>query len=349
MFKKHYTGIDGQIKLSLSSNFEVSHAEYKNKIYVIPSDKMIYLTEKTDLANKKDIFNAYKLKVEEKFSDCYFDIDIDSKTVHIIIVRDFPKSKDYYMLDGEIFSLLRFYNHFINSDGYVINIKEDRATFVAVKDRKIEFYRVIKSREIHTIINQIEVDSKEKPILLAGNITDSTKDILFKEGFSKVILPQVCSPQEVVAYGAALKGVLGDRFLSFRKESLGEEDLKVFGITASVFVLIYGLVFVTVDFYQKRLIKDIKKQQAQIFKKVFPEQPVVSAYDQMKSMVKVSSEFKLSEKLLKLEIPKNAKIYKVEYIDGVVTIKGESAEPPAVAKSVKRTPLGNFEFEVEIK
>lgn len=349
MFKKYYTGIDGQIKLSLSSNFEISYSDSKNKIYVIPSDKMIYLTEKTDLTNKKEILNAYKLKIEEKFPDCYFDIDTENGTVHIIVARDFPKPKEYYMLDGEIFSLARFFNHFTGNDGYVLNIVENRATFVTVKDGKVEFYRVIKSVEIETIINQIEVNSKEKPLLLAGNVTSQIKDRLTEKGFSSIVLPQVCSPQEVSAYGAALKGVLGDRFLSFRKEGIGEEDLKLFSITAAALILIYGLVFVAVDFYQKKLIKDIKRQQVQVFKKAFPDQPVVSAYEQMKSMVKVSPEFKLSEKLLKVEIPKNAKIYKVEYIDGVLTVKGEAAEPPPVAKSVKRTPLGNFEFEVEIK
>lgn len=69
----------------------------------------------------------------------------------------------------------------------------------------------------------------------------------------------------------------------------------------------------------------------------------------MKAMVKVSPEFKLSQKLLNIDIPKNAKIYKIEYIDGVLSVKGESSEPPNVAKSIKKTPLGNFEFEVEIK
>lgn len=349
MFKKHYTGIDGEIKISLSSSFEVDNREHKNKIYVIPSDKMIYLTEKTELSNKKDILNAYKLKMEEKFPNSYFDIDIKQNTVHIIVIRDFQKPKDYYMLDGEIFSLHRFYKYFVGEDGFILNIKDDRTTAIQIKDGNIWFYRVIKSKDINTVLTQFEIDDKQKPILLAGNISKDIEEVLYEAGFRNLVFPQVCNPEEVVAYGAALKGVLNDKFLSFKSESVSEEDLKFFMVSFGIVAVIYGLVFVGLDFYQKKLIRDIKREQTQIFKKAFPDQPVVSAYEQMKAMVKVSPEFKLSQKLLNIDIPKNAKIYKIEYIDGVLSVKGESSEPPNVAKSIKKTPLGNFEFEVEIK
>ncbi|MCX7760981.1 MAG: hypothetical protein N2Z81_07295 [Hydrogenothermaceae bacterium] len=94
MIKRNFTGIDGDIVISLSKDRKILEGEVGNKIYVIPSDKLIYFREKTELRNPKEILDYYKLKIEEKYKqDVMFDIYLNKDIVEVLVVKEFEKTK----------------------------------------------------------------------------------------------------------------------------------------------------------------------------------------------------------------------------------------------------------------
>ncbi|MCX7739228.1 MAG: hypothetical protein N2Z80_07495 [Hydrogenothermaceae bacterium] len=351
-----FTGVDGSSTVSLSKKGEISKRDFKNRVFVIPSDRLLYLTEKVEIKDRKDVESYVKLKVEEKFGSYQYDFYLEGRNLHIAVIKNFDIPESYYALDGEMFSLLRFFKYTVGQDGYIFDLDEGKFTFLEVASGKIRSYRVITVNSDQFILNLDnyidQLPLKEGGILVCGNSKEVNKLYNIcrdRFGVDRVALPSVCKPSEVAAFGAALKGVLGENFLSFKDGTVSPELRRSLVNTFAVVLLLYLAIYVGVKFYTDSLIKEIKRSQVQLFKKVFPDQPVVSVYEQTKAMVKTSPEFNLSRKLLDVELPKDVKIYKVEYIDGVLTIKGESKEPPSVAKSVKKTPLGNFEFEVKVR
>lgn len=358
MIKKAFTGIDGSYRITLDRYGNIVDFESDRKIYVIPSDKLIYLRETSDIENPKDLKNYYQLMIEDKFGDVEFEIYKEGNVVEILIFRDFDKPKDYFALDGEIFSLERAYRYLFKEDGYIFDVDKDKITFVEIKDSNVKSYRVVKGdtftflTDFKLLVEQLPIIEYNSLFVLSGDF-DKLSDIKEKlvQFFNPkdVVIPSVCSPELFSAYGAALKGVLNETKFSFKQNSLLPEDrykvVKVFLLNLAVYILIYLLI----DTVGQIKFKDLKSYQTNLFKSYFPDVPAVSPYSQVKSMAVTGSEFDLSKKLLNINLPKNAKIYKIEYINGVLTVKGESDEPPEVAKSIKKTPLGKFEFEVELK
>ncbi|MCX7760982.1 MAG: hypothetical protein N2Z81_07300 [Hydrogenothermaceae bacterium] len=269
------------------------------------------------------------------------------------------KPKDYFALDGEVFSLKRFFIEFTGkSDGYVIDIDEDKVTFIDIKERNIDLYRVIKIdpetliEDSSIFLSQIPAIDKLKTVMFCGKHRNFTKIFNFLKSNINVenyFIPTVCKPEEVAAYGAALKGFLEGDYLSFSDNFLSSEESKLLQQLIVLTVGFYLIFYIFTGYIMDSMMKSIKRDQIVLFKKAFPDQPIVSVYDQVKSTIKPSASFKLSKLFLSVNLPKNAKIYKIEYINGVLTVKGESDEPPEVAKSIKKTPLGKFEFEVEVK
>lgn len=358
MIGNRFTGIDGDCTLTLDSSQKPVSGLGNKRIYVIPSDKLVYFTEKSTLKNRRDILNFYRLKIEEKYRGVDFDICIKDDDVEVLIFRDYRKPEDFYALDSEIHALARFFNFILDEDGYVLDIDKDKLTFLSITNRKITFYRVYKLssedilKDVNTLLEQIGNIEEDKPLMLSGNsdhIDPVAKFLKDEKKFLRVFKPDICKPWEVAAYGAALKGAMKDRCFFVKTDILSTVEMKSYFNSFLIITIVYLGLYIFTTYSVDKLFSDIKKSEVLLFKKAFPDQPVVSPYEQTKATVKVSPEFSLTKKLGDIDIPKDAKIYKIEYINGVLTLKGESKEAPSVAKSIKKTPLGNFEFEVEIR
>ncbi len=357
MISRYFTGVDNNgNKVSISydvfkKNWRIVEKDSKDKIYLVPAENFIYLKEETDINNYSQIINYYKLIIEERYPGCEFDIYIEKynekNIVHIMVIKDFKPPPRYYALDGEIFSLKRLLQISGESEGFVFNLNYDRVVCVYVKNGHIQYYRVIK-RELKTpedtvsIVEQLPYIEKNKPLITVGILPDDIKRLLSP---SKVIEKD----EKSLALSCSLKPLLDNEFLSFRKNEFTKEEINRLKIISIVLISIYIFEYFFLSFFVENKIKELKFLQSKIFKSVFPDVPIVSPYSQLKANVKTKLEFELSKKLANINLPKNSKIYSIEYFEGVLIVKGEASEPPQIAKSIKKTPSGNFEFEIEVK
>ena len=354
MIKRYFTGIDSEGNTStvafnlLKKTWNVVNKQSKNKIYTVPADKMIYFWENLQITNTTEALNYYKLLIEERYSGLQYDIYIDKEknTVHIMVLKDFNIPKDYYALDGEIFSLKRLLKINNEDTGYIFNFQEDKVVVVLVENSAISYYRVINGiKEINLILDQLPFIEKQKPLLIIGNVDLNTKKSLSQALSSSKIVENSYS----LATAVALKPIFDSDFLSFKKSQITKEELEKLKVAILGLVLIYVGAFFTLSYFSQKAIKNMKLTQTKIFKSAFPDVPAVSPYQQLKAEVKTSLSFDLSKLLSQVNLPPNSKIYSIEYFEGVLTVKGESPTAPTFAKSVKKTPSGNFEFEIEVK
>lgn len=352
MFYNVFTGIYKDISLTVkkpfkSKDIKITEEKSSKVIYVIEADKSLYIKENTDLRNINEIKNYYEIVLKEKFGEeIIYDIHYQNGTVEILIVKDFNINQNFYMIDNEILSLERVFKFLTDEDGYIFNLEKEKITFISIKNKEVEFYRVLNC-DLEDIFNQIPKLNSSKAVLLAGNHKIDEFKSLLKD--FKLIRNPYCDEGKTVAFGGALKGILNDRKLSFIKSQLSEKEIKQYIKIGTLILGLYFGAYIFMDKVFENNIKELKKLQTVEFKKYFPDIPVVSPYMQVKSMASTDINFYLSEKLSKINLPKNSKIYSVEYFEGILTIKGESSEPPQLAKSIKKTPFGNFEFEIEIK
>lgn len=352
-----FTGIYKNKKISIlkkpfGKEWFITEKESRSKIYVIPAENLIFFYEKTNIHKLSELREYYKLILEEKYGSINFDVYLEGNTAYVLGYKNFDV-KDFYVLDGEIFSLLRVYNLLSEEDGYCINFEKEKLTFVSVKNKNIDAYRVILEKDIDIINNPDWLKEnlpklENKPILIVGESGNINKlKELFKD--YRLIENPYCTDDLAVAFGGALKGILKDKRLSFRKTALTEEDKVKLKNLFLISVASYLASYFFIEKISENKLREIRNLQRQEFKKAFPDVPVVSPYMQVKSMVKLESDFNLSKKLAQIDLPKDAKIYIVEFYDGKLNVKGESSQPPENTKSVKKLPNGNFEFEIEVK
>ncbi len=352
MFYRVFTGVykDRFItvkKYIKSWDLKIKEVKSSKVVYVVPADKSLYIKETTELQNISEIKNYYDLVLKEKFTEnIIYDIYFKKPVVEILVLKDFSLNPSYYMLDSEILSLQRVFNFLTDEDGYVFNIEKDKITFLSIKNKEIDVYRVLRC-DLDEVLNQIPPLEKGKFVLLSGDYRLNEFKTFLTD--FKILQNPYCDESKTVAFGGSLKGILNDRRLSFVKERLTQKEVKDYLKLAVIVLGLYLGSFLFMDKIFKDKINQIKALQSAEFKKYFPDVPVVSPYMQVKSMASTDTNFDLSEKLSKINLPKNSKIYSVEYYDGILYLKGESSEPPQVAKSVKKTPSGNFEFEIEVK
>jgi hypothetical protein len=352
-----FTGVYKNKKISISKKpfskeWSIAEKEGRNKIYVIPAENLIFFYEKTSIRKVSELREYYKFVLEEKYGNINFDVHLENDTVYVLAYKNFDV-KDYYALDGEIFSLLRIYNLLSEDDGYCINFEKEKLTFVSVKNKNIDAYRVILEKDADIVNNPDWLkenlpELENKPVLIVGDSRNINK---LKEFFKdyRLIENPYCLNDLAVAFGGALKGILKDNRLSFRKTTLSEEDKTKFKNLFLISIASYLVSYFLIEKVSENKLKEIKNLQRQEFKKAFPDVPVVSPYMQIKSMVKLGSNFDLSKKLAEINLPKDTKIYSIEFYDGKLIMKGESSQPPENTKSVKKLPNGSFEFEIEVK
>jgi hypothetical protein len=356
VIKKYISGIDDKGNKStiaydiFNKKWNVVNKESKNKIYMVPAENLIYFTEKSNIENYADLLNYYNLLIEEKYPSHIYDIHVEKSenkyTVHIMVLKDFSVPKDYYALDGEIFTLKRALKVNGEDTGYIFNFKKDNVTVVFIKDGNLVYYRVVKFFEdIKNLLEQLPYVEEEKPLLIFGDVDTSFKKLLSENLKSSKLIESKYNLPTIVA----LKAIFEPNFLSFKKSEITKEELEKIKISALILVLIYAGIYFSSSYFIEKAVKKAKIIETAIFKSAFPNVPAVSPYEQLKAQVKTSLTYELSKLLSEVDLPRDSKIYSIEYVNGVLTVKGESNEPPNLAKYIKKTPTGSFEFEIEVK
>ncbi len=369
----------------LRKEWEFSRREGR-KIYVIPSHLSLLRIESTDIKNKYSLRKYLDLEVREKYGDVIWDVEVDEGTMYLAIFKDFDIPEDFFALDLEIFSLARVLKANGKKDGVVLDIGSKKTTYVEVEEGKVVNYRVVlkggeyidgivsesygidkgeaeelkkergvsdvKVREaVEDILNSIGHNLKGKEILLSGggSLLKGMDSL-----FDKVFRNDHCEPHLNSAFGASLKYVYKDKSPSFRKSGLEPSELRKMALVSGIAGFFLILSYMASTFFGEKIVKDIKALEKKEFKEAFPNLPAVSVYSQVKSLISGKERFTLTKKIEKLteKLRRGVVIYSIEYAEGRLIVRGEADENTVKLmepKSIKKTPKGKVEFEIEIK
>ena len=375
-----YTGVDGG--RSLSVDYSLLRKDWKiterkgRRVYVVPSDLCYVRKEKTDLKDIYDLKRFLSLEIEEKFGEVLWDVKLRGDTYCLAVVRDFEVPEDAYALDPEVFSLARVVRALGREDCYVLDIGRRKTTLVNVEKGELSSYRVVLKgieylsryvpeetivreglenedvrRSFEKILSSLGRSLEDKPVLLSGGGSRLRGiDKLFKSSFRNTLVP----PELTSALGASLKFVLEDCSPDFREEELSEKDVKKVVLAFGASLLIFVASSAGMNYVERAFVKQIREIEKSEFKRKFPQKPAVAVRDQVKSM-SLREENPMTSRLLKLseKLSEGIKLYRIEFEGGVLRVVGEANKKDIIsemgAKSVKETPEGGFEFEVEIR
>jgi len=364
--------------------WEISKGEGK-KIYVIPSHKTYVRMEETEIRDLYDLKKFLYLEIEEKFGNVLWDVRLAGNRYCLALAKGFDLPEDAYALDPEPFSLTRAARALGETNCWVLDLGKRKTTLVKVSEGELSSYRVVlkggdfideyvsgrlgidreeargtKLREglendavkeaFGRIMSSLGRDLKSERVILSGG-GSRLKGI--EEHFPEGIRVREGDPELFSAFGASLKFVLRDCSPDFREEELSERDLKRAVITFGLSFLLFIGANVSLSLTEKNLLKRVRSAERKEFKRFFPNLPPVAVRDQLRSMVG-GERFPLLKKMRNLfqDLPAGIKIYRIEFTGGTLKIVGETESKEVLdklkPKTLKETPEGSYEFEVEL-
>ncbi len=357
------------------------------KVYVVPSHLSLVRIEETDIKDTYDLKKVLQLEIEERFGEnVLWDAKLKGNRYCLTLIRDFELPEDAYSLESEIFSLARVPRVAGVEDCYVLDIGRRKTTLVRVSEGGLSSYRVVlKGGDYITgFLSEkagIDRESAERVKLSEGvknpYVREAFENILISLGrglekervflsgggsklrgieefFGEVLRNNYVSPELSSAFGASLKFIYEDCSPDFREEELSERDIKKVVVAFGASILLFLTGNLALGELNRELVKEVRRVEKKAFKKSFPELPPIAVRDQLRSMLRDGG-YELTEKLSALagRLKEGMEIYRLEFKDGklkvVGMVKDEKLAGKLGAKSVKKTPEGDFEFEVEIE
>ncbi|GAB6066547.1 cell division protein FtsA [Aquifex pyrophilus] len=360
-----YTGIDGSKWFSIS--YSLLKKTWKpvkkkgRKIYVIPSHLCLLKREKLEEGLKASELKEFLIYEAEEYGANLWDFKAQNGFYYVVFVKDFSPPEDYYALDCEIFSLARISKVLEKPNLKIIDIGRRKTTFVEVKDYEVKSYRVIlKGAEFlkekgnvkeafEEILESSGLNWKGEEVLLSGG----GSRIVELEEFFKVIRNPYCEPELNSAFGASLKYVYKDPSPEFRKLELTPSEQKALLLITGLATLSFISYFSFKDYVKKKIVMEVNREKKILFSQKFPNMPPILVEEQLKT-IKKREKNEFFNKLYKAfsNLPEGVKIYRIEYKKGILKIVGEADEKNIKlikTERIRKTPEGNYEFEVVIK
>ncbi len=383
------TGVDKDKRVSvntslLKKSWELSQKEGK-KIYVIPSDKSYVRVSEPPLEDPGELRKATEVEVEDRFPGSRWDLGLEGELMCLCVFKDFEPPQDMYALDPEVFSLARAGRANSFEEGFILDLGRRKSTLVEVRGGVPVSYRVIlKGADFidKEVAGKLGVDlEKAKRLRLEEGLENThvresfegilnsfgreiKGDLFLSGGLSKIrgirdifkrfSTNRFVPPELTSAFGSALKYALPDCSPDFREGELSRGDLKkaTYIMTASVLIALISIL--ATDLATEHLRKEIVRNEKALFKEKFPNLPLVAVRDQVKTM-NSRADYPITSKLIELSrsLEKGITIYSIEFASGILRVKGEAKEKVNLQalkpKSMKKTPTGGWEFEVEIR
>lgn len=356
-----YTGAEGNKKFSIKYNpikktWKPTKREGK-KICIIPSDRCFIKVEK---ANSKfsEIYKKYSQEIEKKFTGLPFDISVFNERVYIAVYKEPEELEECYSIELEPFALARVFALF-SKEGFAVHINKTKTTFVKIEEGLFVSFRVVMKGYsflkncqnlkdgLKEIINQSGYEIGESAVLVTGEGAYLEE---IKEIFPNLVENKLFQPELALAFGGSLKFVGNNPYPNFLRKKITKEELRKTGIYAAAMLLIFLFSIFTME--RVFSVNELKEAQKREFKKLFPNTPTISLQEQIKAKFS-DKQYPVTKKLeiLGETLKSGMVITSIEYIDGVLNVKGEADEKvlsEVKTKSRKKTPKGTIEFEVEI-
>ncbi|MFN3976249.1 MAG: cell division FtsA domain-containing protein [Aquificaceae bacterium] len=375
MIKKVVSAKEGEKRLSVEYNpitkkWKVSKRSGR-LLCVVPSHKSLIKVEEK---KGREELRAY---VKERFPESRYDIKLLEDRAYIALCKGCFECED---IELEPFALARLFGMY-GKDGFVIDFGKNKTVFVEVEGGLLKSFRVLmrggdyltqrivekrglsfeKAEELKKSegLNLKEVREGFFELLELSGYTFKEKSLLLTGGgsrlrgigevFTKSLNFGLCDPEYAVCLGACLREVLKNPYPDFTKKELSQQDIKRLVYTGSSVGLLFFLSFFAMDrLYSVEKLKDL---QASEFKRLFPKEPVVSLYDQVRAKVYAGEEYKLTKALLRVQdnLRPGMKIYTFDYAEGRLIIKGEADRnllEGIKPYAIKDTAAGRVEFEI---
>ncbi len=214
-----------------------------------------------------------------------------------IIQKINDKYEDVSVIDSEVFSLIRNFNHIGKKDGKIIHFFEDKTVYLDVRENFPENIRILKEEEVEGFLSD--------DIYLSGEIPDKFKK------HDKVLYFNTDTIYNV-AYGNLLRNIypIGVDFLHKETVNFTSFFLKILTILILIFSFVATSLSVRNYFLQME-IKSVREKEKEIFQKYFSQNsPVYDPLLQAKGLVEraKSSERKVESLLDILEHIAQAKM-----------------------------------------
>ncbi len=374
---------DGQKELSieydpLRRSWRVSQRK-GGLLCVVSSERVFIKREEVGERKAKEVLQALKSYALERFPHTRHSLKAEGKYAYLALCKD---CEDCESIEPEPFALARLFSLHAQ-EGYVIDFGRRKTVFAKVKEGLLESFRVVlrggdyisnllaRSRNIS--LEEAEKLKKQEGMSLK-EVEEAVKEILKLSGyelkgavlltgggsrlrglrslFEETLELKYVEPELAVCLGACLREVLKNPYPDFKEKELTKEDIKKLTMSWSP----AGIALLLSFFLMSRLYSTQALEEAQRteFKKVFPKEPVVSLYKQVKAKVSSGEEYKLTKLFMKAgeSLRPGMKIYRFEYAEGTLSIVGEAQEKTLQGlklSSTKRTPAGNVEFEVKVR
>jgi len=382
-----FTGIDRSKWFSVSYSLLKKTWNPVNKqgrkIYVIPSHKCFIKKERTEIKKTSELKEYLRYEVAQ-FGKVLWDFSLKDGYYYLVLVKDFNLPRDYYALDCEIFSLARIAKVLGKEDLKILDIGRKKTTFVKVSKGELDFYRVVLkgvgyisevlSKNLGLSFEESERIKKEEGLenkvikrvfeeILENLGVELSGEVLLSGGGAKLkgienfverpIFNDYCAPELNSAFGASLKFIYKDESPNFRKEEISEKERKALTLLLGISSVIFLGYLLLKEPLKKEIIKTLNQKKKELFSQKFPDIPPVLVDQQLKSMVKTKKDTVLVN-LNKAftALPGGAKIYRIEYTNGVLKVVGEGSEDVVKRlkpESVRKTPNGTYEFTLVIK
>ncbi len=382
-----FSGIEGSKVVNIDYSFlkkswKLTKKRGKN-IYVIPSDRVFVgsFPIEEGIKNEKQLEKFLKLRYADYLFD--FSADFEKKRYTLVLVRDFLPPSDAFALDAEIFALARLKNLTEDQDLAILDLGRRKTTLVVPSEGDIPLYRVILkggdfiTQKVAESLN-LSFDEAERLKLERGlelkPVREALKEILkglpplgnrsvllsgggaslkgIEEFFSKRASLKVgLGPVFFPALGAALKFVYPDKSPRFTKRGIDPKEFKLYLYGGAISILAF---FVALSFMKgevENYIKLVKEREAYLFHQKFPSLPTVAVVEQLKTFQEKErpSVLPLFEKLIG-KLPPGFKIYKIDYLGGVLKIKGETdGEGLKKLNPASMKEIGNNRYLVEVE
>lgn len=381
MIRKVVTAQDGNKTLSIEYNPISKQWKHTNRhttpICSQPSDRTLVKVEKFSPEERKQKLNDLRLYLRDNFSDARYDLKPYQNLVYMAVCRDCNQCED---VELEVFSLARLLSLYTER-GLIIDWGRRKTTFVEIDGGLFKSFRVVLRGGDHidrtiaqtrNLTLQEAENLKKAEGLSIPEVREVVEETLrlsgYRLGDQKVLLtgggsrlkglkdlfPQTielthCEPEHAVCLGACLREVLKNPYPDFKRKELSPQDIRRFTYAAGLVLLGFFLSFSAT----KRLfpVEALKEEQRTEFKKLFPNEPIISLQEQVRSKVSTSEDYRLTKLFISLQrdLRPGMKLYRFEYADGRLLVRGEADRKLVEGMdlpSLKTTPTGTVEFEM---
>ncbi|MCS7083683.1 MAG: hypothetical protein NZL90_01705 [Aquificaceae bacterium] len=331
----------------LTKQWKISSKQKEPDIFLIPSE-LCFIKRFISEENNEESINSY---IQERFKDLSYKLSLRQDISYLAVLKTSQPQLD---IELEPFAIARICALYLK-DGLCLSLKETSSVFVRLESGLLESFRTLGAINLKTL--DFSSESVRKALLLLieeSGYSLPKKMVIFSqnppfnlEQFKDLEI--LYGGKDPDLLGACLGKAFKDPYPRFRQNIFKSSEFKKTALTGAFGILLIAIfnVFSSFVFNVNRL----RELQREEFKKIFPSEPAVSPYRQLKAKVSSGEDYLLSSLLVEssASLRKGMVIYSFEFDGNSLSIKGKAPEDVLAGlkpRSTRQVPDGR-EFELK--